>query len=166
MTLKELKKMIAEEYSAYKRSSRRKRRLKEQDFPMPGGPDMGPGMPPPGGPGEPTVAVSDDDIDVDVSDENPEDTLRQIYDMLKDYFEGPKGGDEIGKKTSPKPPAAKKDDDKEDDKGGDKGGAKKDDDKGGANTDDKKDDDKEDDKEDEKDALQERFQKLANIIKG
>jgi len=71
MTLKELKKMIAEEYTAYKRG------LKEQpvgDMPMPT---------PPGGPG---VVVSDDDVDATGGD--AETTLKDIYDMLKDFFEG------------------------------------------------------------------------------
>ena len=65
MKLKELKKMIAEEYSRY---------LQEQE----------------------DVSV-DVNPDVDVTpapamggeaEENPEGTLRTIYDMLKDYFEG------------------------------------------------------------------------------
>ena len=34
-----------------------------------------------------TVDVSDADVDADGS-EDSEETLRQIYDMLKDYFEG------------------------------------------------------------------------------
>ena len=58
MNLKELKAMIAEEYSNY---------LAEQD--------------------EPTVAVSDADVDAG-GDENAEETLRDIFNMLKDYFEG------------------------------------------------------------------------------
>jgi len=62
MTLKDLKKMIAEEYTAYKKS-----RLKEQ-------------------PTGPTVAVSDDDVDAEGG--NAEATLKDIYDMLKDFFEG------------------------------------------------------------------------------
>ena len=59
MNLKELKSMIAEEYSNY---------LAEQE--------------------DPAVAVSDVDVDADGGDENAEETLRDIYDMLKDYFEG------------------------------------------------------------------------------
>ena len=58
MNLKELKAMIAEEYSNY---------LAEQD--------------------EPTVAVSDADVDAD-GGEDAEETLKDIFDMLKDYFEG------------------------------------------------------------------------------
>ena len=57
MNLKELRRMIAEEYSNY---------LAEQD--------------------EPTVAVSD--ADVDAGGEDAEATLRDIFEMLKDYFEG------------------------------------------------------------------------------
>ena len=63
MNLKELKSMIAEEYNNY---------LTEQD--------------------EPAVSVSDADVDAD-GGEDSEETLRQIYDMLKDYFEG---GDDAG----------------------------------------------------------------------
>jgi len=95
MNLKELKAMIAEEYSNY---------LAEQD--------------------EPTVAVSDADVDAD-GDENAEETLRDIFNMLKDYFEG---GDDA---------------DDADDAG-----------------------DADDDEAPEDAALQERFKKLANIIKG
>ncbi len=58
MKLKDLKKMIAEEYSRY---------LSEQ--------------------GEPEVAVSDADVDME-GGEDAEATLRDIYDMLKTYFEG------------------------------------------------------------------------------
>ena len=58
MNLKELRRMIAEEYSNY---------LAEQD--------------------EPTVAVSDADVDAD-GGEDAEETLKDIFDMLKDYFEG------------------------------------------------------------------------------
>lgn len=41
---------------------------------------------------DPTVNVSDADVDAD-GGEDSEETLRQIYDMLKDYFEG---GDDAG----------------------------------------------------------------------
>jgi hypothetical protein len=57
MNLQELKEMIKEEFDAYTEQA------------------------------EPTVDVSDADIDAD-GDEDSEETLRQIYDMLKDYFEG------------------------------------------------------------------------------
>ena len=168
MKLKELKKMIAEEYAAYKRNSRR---IKEQDLPgmdMPmddpmggmGDMDMG------GAPGgAPKIDVGPDDVKVGGKEEDPMATLKSIFDMLKDFFEGddkggaPKGG---GKKA---------------DKGGDD---KKKDDKGG--------DDKKKEKEDMKESrrrrgkrvmgrgtkgkrvmaeskLQSRFKKLANITK-
>ena len=145
MKLSELKKMISEEYTRY---------MKEQDMPMDMDPMGGSAMPPMPGGDNPGIDVGPDDIDITSDKENPTETLRAIFDMLKDFFEG---GDK------PKAPSAPKDDKGEDDKpksdkGGDKGGDKKDD-KGG----DKKDDDKEDKKE--KEALQERFQKLANIIK-
>ena len=61
MNLQELKEMIKEEFDAYTEQA------------------------------EPTVDVSDADIDAD-GDEDSEETLRQIYDMLKDYFEG---GDDV-----------------------------------------------------------------------
>ena len=57
MNLQELKEMIKEEWESFN----------EQE--------------------DPTVNVSDADVDVD-GGEDSEETLRQIYDMLKDYFEG------------------------------------------------------------------------------
>ena len=57
MNLQESKEMIKEEFDAYTEQA------------------------------EPTVDVSDADIDAD-GDEDSEETLRQICDMLKDYFEG------------------------------------------------------------------------------
>jgi len=149
MNLTELKKMVKEEYNKFL----------EQDMP-----DM-PDMPQPSaGMEDPTIAVSDNDIDLD-GGENPEDTLRAIFDMLKDFFEGD---------DKPAPKAPKANNKKDDDKGGDK----KDDDK---KDDDKKDDDKKDDvkesynrkfrrkispnKSNDMKILQERFKKLANIIK-
>jgi len=113
--LQTLKRLVREEYSKY---------LKEQgmDIPMDPMGDMGGPM------DDPMVSVSDKDIDLaGGKDENPLDTLKQIFDMLKDFFEGdaaPKGDDKPKKDDKPK-------------------------------GDDKKD----------KDSLQERFQKLANIIK-
>ena len=62
MTLKELKKMIAEEYAIYKKE------ISEQALP------------------DPMVAVSDADVDME-GGEDAEATLKDIYDMLKDYFE-------------------------------------------------------------------------------
>ena len=99
MKLDELKKMIAEEYSKFQNEQ-----------------------------AQPGVAVSDADVDA-MGDEDAEKTLRDIFDMLKDYFEG---------------------DDKADDA----------DDADDADADDA------DDEAPKDAALQERFQKLANIIKG
>ena len=167
MKLNELKKMIAEEYAAYKRSKRRvNENLPGMDMPMydpmggMGDMDMG------GAPGgAPKIDVGPDDVKVGGKEEDPMATLKSIFDMLKDFFEGddkggaPKGG---GKKA---------------DKGGDD---KKKDDKGG--------DDKKKEKEDMKESrrrrgkrvmgrgtkgkrvmaeskLQSRFKKLANITK-
>ena len=110
MNLKELRRMIAEEYSNY---------LAEQD--------------------EPTVAVSDADVDAD-GGEDAEETLRDIFNMLKDYFEGDDKGagddaDEIEE------------------------GMHDEDDKNEGMHDE---DDKNEGKKDKED-LQERFKKLANI---
>ena len=110
MTLKELKKMIAEEYAIYKKE------LKEQ-------------------PADPMVAVSDADVDMEGGSEDAEATLKDIFDMLKDYFEKDDAADDA--------------DDKEDDK-----------------KDDAADDAKDDEEAESPAALQERFQRLANIIKG
>ena len=59
MTLKELQKMIKEEFDAYMEEAA-------------DGVD---------------VAVSDADVDVDAEQDGSEDMLRKIYDMLKDKFE-------------------------------------------------------------------------------
>ena len=120
MNLKQLKGMIAEEYRYW---------LAEQPIDAPG------------------VEVGPNDVDVMGGDDS-EATLRQIYDMLKSYFEGGNAGDAMmddpaddaadkapkAPKTPKAPKADKKDDTDKDDK----------------------------DKED----LKERFKKLANIIKG
>ena len=108
MKLKELKQLVAEEYNKY---------MSEQD-PMD---DMG--LPTAAGaPADPTIAVSDKDINLDGGDEDAEATLRDIFNMLKDFFEG-----DDDKPAAPKAPKA----DKKDDKGDDKKDDKKDD-KGGA----------------------------------
>jgi len=104
MNLNELKSMIAEEYRNY---------MAEQPVPQ--------------------VAVSDADVDA-TGGEDPEATLRDIYDMLKDYFEGDAGANAADTADA----ADDMDDDMTD----------VDDDEGG------------------EEALQERFKKLANIIKG
>ena len=112
MNLKELKVMIAEEYKNY---------MAEQ--------------------AEPAVAVSDTDVDATGGGEDAEATLRDIYEMLKDYFEGDAGA------------AAAAD--------GDAAG-----DVANYDSDDEVGDDKDDDDSDGGEALQERFKRLANIIKG
>ena len=177
MNLKELKKMIAEEYAAYK-----KNRLKEQG--MPTSPDMGLGGPPPppnGGPagiGDPKISVSDDDVDA-IGGGDAEATLKKVFDMLTNYFEG----DKEDKPADDKPADDKKDDKPADDKGASKPANKGGDDKGG----DKKEKPSKDKEEidesfkrtrknisrntnsikERKDmkVLSERFQKLANIVK-
>ena len=102
MNLRALKKMIAEEYSAYTEQA------------------------------EPTVAV--DAGDVDAGGDDSDETLRQIYDMLKAHFEGGEDGEDV------------EDMEVDGDEGGD----------GDVDADDVSD----------AEALQERFKKLANIIKG
>ena len=116
MNLKELKAMIAEEYSNY---------LAEQAAtPAPG------------------VVATDADVDVTGGgDEDAEKTLRDIYDMLKDYFEGDDAA------MGMEPPA---DDTDADD----------------ADEDTPEDEALEEKKDKDKENLQERFKKLANIIKG
>ena len=138
MNLKQLKKMIAEEYSAYT----------EQVT------------------GEPGIEVGPGDVDA-MGGGDSEATLRQIFDMLKSYFEGgdgaamPTGGAD-GADMGDMDAAAMGDDDIE---GADMDGADMDD------MDDMDDDAEDveegkDEDEDDKKALQERFKKLANIIKG
>ena len=97
MTLKELQKMIKEEYASF---------IKEQDEmpPMPGGPAGGPA----GGPKAPTVNVSDKDVDLEGDD--AEATLKKMFDMLKDFFEG----EDDAKDAKPKPPKADDADDADD----------------------------------------------------
>ena len=148
MTIKEIKKMIAEEYRYW---------MAEQPSDM----DM---------PDLPAVKVGAGDVDP--GGEDAEATLKDIFDMLKDYFEGEEGmtpetpsdlGDDLptDKPAAPKAPKAPKPAaPKPAPKSTPKPDAKDD-----AKKDDKKDDDKED-KKDDKDELKERFKKLANIIKG
>ena len=66
MKLKDLKKMIKEELDAF---------VEAEDVDVDVDTDAG-------------------DIDAGDAEKNPEDTLRSMYDMLKDYFEG--GEDEMG----------------------------------------------------------------------
>ena len=127
MNLKQLKGMIAEEYRYW---------LAEQPIDGPG------------------IEVGPNDIDAMGGGEDSEDTLRQIYDMLKAYFEGGAGAEM---------PAGGADMDIDMDMDMD------------ADDSDDKDDDVSEEKDDEKDKkeskkdkedLKERFKKLANIVKG
>tara|TARA_B110000211_G_scaffold63246_1_gene72368 strand:- start:205 stop:567 length:363 start_codon:yes stop_codon:yes gene_type:complete len=120
MNLKQLKKMISEEYRYW---------LAEQPAEEPG------------------IEVSPNDVDATGGGDS-EATLKQIFDMLKDYFEGgaggempaaPVGGEDMGDMDALE---AGGDDDVDFSAEG------------------------EDEDEEEAEALQERFKKLANIIKG
>ena len=115
MNLKELKAMIKEEWEAH-----------QNEQALPG------------------VAVSDADVDATGGDEDAEETLRDIFNMLKDYFEG---GDDTPADDAPADDAD--DDDKDDEV------------KEGMHDEDDKNEGKKD-----KEDLKERFKKLANIIKG
>ena len=115
MNLKELKAMIKEEWEAH-----------QNEQALPG------------------VAVSDADVDATGGDEDAEKTLRDIFEMLKDYFEG---GDDTPADDAPADDAD--DDDKDDEV------------KEGMHDEDDKNEGKKD-----KEDLKERFKKLANIIKG
>ena len=74
MKLEELKQMVAEEFTAYKKT------IKEQPAGGPGTP------PPPGAPDLPGISVSDNDVDA-TGGGNAEDTLQKVFDILSDYFE-------------------------------------------------------------------------------
>ena len=115
MNLKELKAMIKEEWETH-----------QNEQALPG------------------VAVSDADVDATGGDEDAEETLRDIFNMLKDYFEG---GDDAPADDAPADDAD--DDDKDDEV------------KEGMHDEDDKNEGKKD-----KEDLKERFKKLANIIKG
>ena len=123
MNLKQLKGMIAEEYRYW---------LAEQPIDEPGI-EAGPG-----------------DVDA-MGGGDSEATLKQIFDMLKDYFEGGAGGE------MPAAPIGGED-------MGDMDALE-------AGGDDNVDfsaegEDEAEDEDEDKEALQERFKKLANIIKG
>ena len=107
MTIKELKKIILEEYRYW--MAEQPNGEEDTDAGIPGMPDL------------PGVDVGADDIDAGTGDDS-EETLRQIFDMLKDYFEG-------SEESTPKAPAKPKADnggDKDDDKGGEDDKDKKD----------------------------------------
>ena len=141
MNLKELKSMIAEEYRYWMAEQ-----PEDASMDMPGG--MPGGMP-----GAPGVEVGPDDIDVmGGGGGDSEATLRQIYDMLKAYFEG---GAAAPAGAPAGPPI--------EEPAGDDMDMGMDDDM----VDDEGDEDEEvTEEEEEKEALQERFKKLANIVKG
>ena len=124
MRLKELKNIISEEYKLFLEAEEDTADDKEKKDDKPKK--------------KPSVAVSDKDVDADGADS--EDTLRQIYDMLKDYFEGDK---------EPKEPKAPKGPGGPGGPGGPAGGPPPMMDAPPMDM-----------------ALQERFKKLANIIKG
>jgi len=133
MNLKQLKVMIAEEYKYW---------LAEQPVDAP---DM------------PGVEVGPNDVNAMGGGDDSEATLRQIYDMLKSYFEGgaagapgaPAGMDMDMDMDAEDMDAEDMDDEDEEDVSEEK-------------------DDKKDKKESKKDKedLKERFKKLANIVKG
>ena len=117
MNLKELKAMIKEEWEAH-----------QNEQALPG------------------VAVSDADVDATGGDEDAEKTLRDIFEMLKDYFEGDAAGGPSVDTDAPEPELPEDDADEV---------------KEGMHDEDDKNEGKKD-----KEDLQERFKKLANIIKG
>ena len=77
MNLKELKSLVAEEYDKF---------MAEQDDDKAADAKDDKKDDKPKKPAAPKVKAGGDDLDL--TDENPEETLRQIYDMLKDFFEG------------------------------------------------------------------------------
>tara|TARA_B100000287_G_C20299593_1_gene649310 strand:- start:159 stop:608 length:450 start_codon:yes stop_codon:yes gene_type:complete len=117
MKLKELKALVAEEYNKFmyeqEDEEKDKKDDKEKDDAPKGGDDKGDDKPkaPKGGgdkggdkpkaPKAPKVDVGPGDLDIS-GEENPEETLRAIYDMLKDFFEG---DDEEAAPKAPKAPA-------------------------------------------------------------
>ena len=149
MTLKELQQMIKEEFDAY---------MGEQEDDV-------------------DVSVSDNDIDAemgDMDDKEAEDMLRKIYDMLKDKFEA-EDMDDMGDDAAPEMEEMEedmmgevKDDDKMeedadlDESDGYTGKAGK----GGTGYDEKMGGKGRTGYDAGSKALQERFQKLANIVKG
>jgi hypothetical protein len=98
MNLQELKSLVAEEYTKYmsEQEDEEKKDDKEKDD-APKGDDKGGDDKPKGDDkggddkpkkaSTPKVKAGGNDLDLD-GEENPEETLRQIYNMLKDFFEG------------------------------------------------------------------------------
>ena len=119
MNLKELQELIKEEYDLYLEQGDDSKDDKSKDDKPKNNKPKGPKKPP-------SVTVSDKDVDVKGgSDEDAEATLKDIYDMLKDFFEGEEDAPKMDAPKMDAPPAAPGD----------------------------------------MDMLQERFKKLANIIK-
>ena len=156
MNLKELKSMIKEELESYMHED------EEMEVSADGGMD--------------DVAVDGGEMDMEAGG-GADETLRAIYDQLAAYFEGgevedemdelpgDEGGEDMDMGDEESMEEAKKDD-MDEAKKDDMDEAKKDD------MDEAKKDDmdeakkKKGDKDDDDKALKERFQKLANIIKG
>jgi len=103
MNLQELKSLVAEEYNKYmseqedeeKKDDKPKDDAPKDDAPKgddkggddkPKGDDKG-GDDKPKKASAPKVKAGGNDLDLD-GEENPEETLKAIYDMLKDFFEG------------------------------------------------------------------------------
>ena len=135
MNIKQLKKMISEEYRYW---------LAEQPIDTPGAPGM------------PGVEVGPNDINA-MGGGDSEATLRQIFDMLKDYFEGGAGGADMAM------PAAPAGDDMDMDMDDDMGDEEEEEEEEEEEVSEEK--EKKDSKKEAKE-LKERFKKLANIIKG
>ena len=145
MNLKELKSMIKEELEGYMREN-------EDEMEVSADAAMD------------DVAVDGDEMDMEAG-EGAEDTLRAIYDQLAAYFEGGEVEDEMDELPGEE---GEEDMDMGDEEPMDE--AKKEDDLDEAKKEDdldeaKKEDDLDEAKKD-KEELKERFQKLANIIKG
>ena len=122
MNLEELKNLVSEEYNKFMAEQEDDKEKKDDAK----GDDEGK----PKKATAPKVKAGSKDLDIS-GDEDPEKALRDIYDMLKDFFEGDDKKDDAPKKDAPEAP---KDDMPPMPAGN-------------------------------MDMLQERFQKLANIIK-
>jgi hypothetical protein len=149
MNLKELKSMIKEELESYMHED------EEMEVSADAGMD--------------DVAVDGDEMDMEAGG-GAEDTLRAIYDQLAAYFEGGEVEDEMDElpgeegeedmDMGDEPMDEAKKEDMDEAKKDDMDEAKKED------MDEAKKDDDLDEAKKDKDELKERFQKLANIIKG
>ena len=149
MTLKELQNMIKEEFDAYMDEAK----------------------------DDVDVSVSDNDVDAemgDMGDEGAEDMLRKIYDMLKDKFEA-EDMDDMGDDAAPEMEEMEEDmmgEVKDDDKMEEDADLEESDGytgkagKGGTGYDEKVGGKGRTGYDAGSKALQERFQKLANIVKG